>query len=304
LVSLCLCGLLLIASRAWASLSPDQIVLIANKNVPQSLQLADYYMAKRNIPQGRILLLDLPAQEQISYEEYQKQVVPAVRQFLSERQLKDKVTCLVTFYGVPFRIAARPASKADTQELALVRIEAGQARRQLQAAVDAAQRQAAALATPPTSAPASAPATDSDNDLANRAENAMRAILRAIGSLPPGQRPEPLKQFAQTLQQLGGPAAVVRQFAASQIQDPKQPKAERKKWADLRSQVEAAQKEMGDLGQKPATPDLRRRQRELVQKNFGLLAYLRLLESQQNFLSNQETASALDNELALLWWEN
>ncbi len=303
-VPLCLCiFLLLLFSPAWA-LTPDQILLIANKNVPQSLQLADYYAIKRNLPQGHIVLLDLPSQEQIAPEQYQTAVVQPIRTFLQEHALRDKITCLVTFYGVPFRISQQVSSKEENQELAQLRLEEGEVRRKLQGIVTAAEQQAKTIrpASMPATAPTTAPATG--ESLAQRAEQALRTTLHEIGLLPPAQRSEPLKQFAQTLQQLGGTAAVVRQFAAAQIEDPRQTAAERNKWIGLRRQIESAQKELAQLTTRPTTAPIRKQIRQLIRDHFGLIAYVRLLNAQVNLLRNEETTAALDSELALLWWND
>lgn len=302
----CLATLLLSAS-AWA-LTPDQIALVINKHVPDSLQLANYYMAKRDIPQGRIIPLDVPFREQMSYQEYQTQVVAPIRAFLEERKLKDKVTCLVTFYGVPFRIENRPAGKDQVQETAHVRMELIKAQEQIRSAVLSAQKQAKTLS--PATAPAddmpatTASASGAEGIWGARAEQAMRAILQGIDALEPAKRAGPLKQFAQTLQQLGGSAAVVRQFAAAQLADPHLSDAERKKWEDLRRKVESAEAALAKLNTQNSTAANRQTMRQLVRENFGLFAYVRLLESQAAYLNNDQTLSATDNELALLWWNN
>src|SRR5690606_24295993 len=41
-------------------------------------------------------------------------VLPPVRAFLKDNQLEEQVTCLVTFYGVPLRVAPR-ANTAEQQ---------------------------------------------------------------------------------------------------------------------------------------------------------------------------------------------
>src|SRR5690349_18794516 len=97
---------------ASAALGPDNLLLLTNRNVPESRKLADYYADKRKLPDDRIVELDLPAGDEIAFTEYEAKVIPAVREFLTKHKLRDKVTCLVTFYGVPLRIANRVNSPA------------------------------------------------------------------------------------------------------------------------------------------------------------------------------------------------
>src|SRR4051812_36850384 len=116
------------------ALEPDNLLLITNKNVPESRKLADFYAAARKLPAGRILELDLPSpDENISFDGYETQVVPVVREYLAKNRLLPKVTCLVTFYGVPLRILPRTTTPAEAAEQSTLRAE-------LKAALDEAAR--------------------------------------------------------------------------------------------------------------------------------------------------------------------
>src|SRR4051812_4104479 len=110
---------LALAPSARALLTADQIVLIVNSKIPESRKLAEFYASQRHIPDGRILELDLPfPQEDVSPAIYDAHVVPKVRQFLTENHLQARVTCLVTFWGVPIRIQHRQNSPNENQEIA------------------------------------------------------------------------------------------------------------------------------------------------------------------------------------------
>src|SRR5687768_3519172 len=53
---LCLAAL----APAASALEPDEILLLVNKNIPESRLLAQFYANARRIPEGRILALPLP----------------------------------------------------------------------------------------------------------------------------------------------------------------------------------------------------------------------------------------------------
>src|SRR5687767_4526026 len=96
------------AAASRAALGPDQVALVVNARVPASRELAEFYAQRRNIPAGRIIAVDLPyPAEEIPFHEYNLRVAPAIRKQLRDNGLRDKVTCLVTFYGVPLRVAAK-----------------------------------------------------------------------------------------------------------------------------------------------------------------------------------------------------
>lgn len=123
-------ALVSVSGSAFA-LGPDELLLVVNKNVPEGRALAEFYAGQRKVPAGRIVELDLPPGEEISADAYDTVVVPALRGFLQKEKLVGRVTCLVTFYGMPLKIAGR--TKAATvqagedaafdSELALLRWE-------------------------------------------------------------------------------------------------------------------------------------------------------------------------------------
>jgi len=119
-----LAGLVLVAPAL--ALEPGQVALVINRNVAKSRRLAEYYARQRHIPDGRIIALDLPAQDPLPYDQYDHQVVQTIQAFLKEHALDREVSCLVTFYGVPLKIAGRsnrPAADSTAafdNELALL----------------------------------------------------------------------------------------------------------------------------------------------------------------------------------------
>jgi len=104
----------LINAPAWA-LQPDELVLIANTNVPEGVKLAQYYAKRRGVPEAQILLLTLQNSEEVSFDQYEHDVVPAVRKFLRDGGLQIKVRCLVTFYGMPIRVVSEPKHRSYRQ---------------------------------------------------------------------------------------------------------------------------------------------------------------------------------------------
>ena len=60
LLSLTVLALVPVPGRA---LDPKEVVVLVNKTVPASREVADHYVAKRNVPRENIFELDLPAGE-------------------------------------------------------------------------------------------------------------------------------------------------------------------------------------------------------------------------------------------------
>ncbi len=137
---------------AAAHIAPEQVVIVANRSVPESISLARYYASVRGIPLANICLLDgLPDRETITREEYEQRLRDPLLKFLRRRGLvtqerrrariashqsawrtrSSSILCLVSIYGVPLHIAeSRP------KLLERMKNVGGRARHRDEAAVD------------------------------------------------------------------------------------------------------------------------------------------------------------------------
>jgi uncharacterized protein (TIGR03790 family) len=119
-------ALLAFASPLLA-LEPKDVWLVVNKNVPESQQVADHYIAKRGVPKGNVVVLDLPKGEDISRADYDAKLAGPLREALKEQ--KDKVKVLVTTYGVPLRVGQQQSNEDEKRELEKLRPELAEARK-------------------------------------------------------------------------------------------------------------------------------------------------------------------------------
>ncbi|MCY2939433.1 MAG: TIGR03790 family protein [Planctomycetota bacterium] len=110
------------------ALDPAEVVVIANKSVPDSIEVAEHYLAKRQVPRGNLILLDLPKGEDMTRKEYDEKLAGPLREALQAR--KKQVKVLLTVYGVPLRVGGQeqtPEEKAGfdllTPRLEVIRKE-------------------------------------------------------------------------------------------------------------------------------------------------------------------------------------
>jgi len=99
---------LLCCGRLFA-LEPNEILVIANKDIAESMRLARYYCAQRGVPDKNILALPLGAdlKDTISRDNYEKQLVEPIRMKFSTERLVGEIKCLLTIYGVPIKVGGR-----------------------------------------------------------------------------------------------------------------------------------------------------------------------------------------------------
>ena len=139
------------ASSSFA-LEPKDVWLVVNKNVPESRQVAEHYIAKRGVPKANVVELDLPKGEDISRADYDAKLLAPLRTALKEH--KDRAKVLVTTYGVPLRVGQQQPNEDEKKQLEKLRPELAEARKKLaelkekkaeQKEIDEVQRQVRGL---------------------------------------------------------------------------------------------------------------------------------------------------------------
>ncbi|MBC8106555.1 MAG: TIGR03790 family protein [Anaerolineae bacterium] len=279
-----LCVVLSSSSVARAQLQPDQIALIVNRNSPESAALADYYIKARNIPAERVLALDLPAGDEISFEQYEREVVPAVRKFLDDPKLDHKIACLVTFYGVPLKIDARKNSPHETRELTNLRAALIEVQQNL--AGQASELERRAVQQDPRF---QAVKGDTIEALTKRLDHATQTLGIAA------QRSNDIEQRRAKTSELMAVVKKIREPVSTQRSDPPSTApATNPTTAPLSDQ---------HLAERRFDPDARRRVRELGAAD-GMLSFARVLAAHVDYLTPESSDAAFDNELALVMWPN
>ncbi|MDB5311406.1 MAG: hypothetical protein JWO38_5608 [Gemmataceae bacterium] len=110
-----LAAALLFFSSPVFALEPKDVLVVANKNVPASREVADHYLAKRGVPKDNLILLDLPAAEDISRADFDKKLAGPLREALKDR--KDAAKVILTVYGVPLRVGGQAPGPEEKKEL-------------------------------------------------------------------------------------------------------------------------------------------------------------------------------------------
>lgn len=267
--------LLMIGSSARAVLRPDELLLITNKNVPQSAALAQHYAQVRQVPAERTLALDCSTGEEMSAEEYDLRVSGPVKAFLQSPAGKG-VRCLVTFYGVPLRVGLRPVSEADRAETAsLRRLMADLETRstKLTEAIDTAAKAAGLTVAPGPTV----------GILAGRQHfQAVIQQVQASGLTPPLAMVEALK-VAQQSSITAADAAMTAQFPAQATTVPA-----------------VTPEQLQGLATKPRDAEARAMLRRQVARQGGLFPLHQIAEQQLLWINGDETDAAVDNELTLV----
>jgi len=101
--------LILPGGETLHALEPERILIIANKDIKVSMEIARYYCSKRKVPEENIIAVSLGSdlKNEISRDDYDNLLVGSVRERLGSPEFIGETVCLLTVYGVPFRVGGR-----------------------------------------------------------------------------------------------------------------------------------------------------------------------------------------------------
>lgn len=288
---------LLSAAPAALALQADEIALIVNASEPKGLELARLYAQVRGIAPDRIIQLELPNAEVIFFDLYDRQVVPQVRQFLRQRGLEHQVKCLVSFYGVPLRIAHRINTPEEKIEQELLGVQFRRVLERIEQIVSRLEKQAAELGG--DFVPQSGGRTL--GELSARTEHAWRSLTSAMQRT---SDPAAGQRIGQVLGEmaaiLSGPVDLPEPTTTSTM--PAATQTARLNGENGPTTRGPATESIQELLEQPYNAASRRRLRELTRRSGGIFAYARVLQSQIEYLTTEQTAAAFDSELSLIWW--
>lgn len=106
--------LLSLFSAPVHALTPQEVVIVVNKNVPEGIDLAQQYMKARSVPKENMIILETSAKENISREDFEKSIEAPVKEFILKNDLEFKrFKCLLIMYGLPLRVEPPKPSEAE-----------------------------------------------------------------------------------------------------------------------------------------------------------------------------------------------
>jgi len=92
-------------SHPALALKPDELLVVANKKNVDSIELAHFYMRKRNIPLKNLITINTTAEESCSREKYETEIENPVRYYFKQHPVESQaIRCLVLMYGIPLKI--------------------------------------------------------------------------------------------------------------------------------------------------------------------------------------------------------
>ena len=82
----------------------ENVLLVVNRNVPLSRQIADYYRPRRSVPVKNVCTISTAGDEEIQWGVYEEQIERPIAECLKQAGLVEKVLYIVTTMGVPLKV--------------------------------------------------------------------------------------------------------------------------------------------------------------------------------------------------------
>ncbi len=100
------------------ALVADELLVVANSAVPESLELARYYMERRAVPSANLFLVRTSTRETVGRRDYDEQIAGPLRSFLEKNDPEGKrFRCITLIYGMPLRVLPPPLTRMEGSEL-------------------------------------------------------------------------------------------------------------------------------------------------------------------------------------------
>ncbi len=289
---------------AWGTLTADQTAVLANRNSPDSLAIAQHYAERRGLKSDHIIVLDLGTDETIGRGHYEQNLIKPLRQALETRNLASRIRCLVTTYGIPLvvvapqptddeRRSAKDAAQRQEKALAQLQLIEGSVKRIGVGESPRVPPAPATMGVPPETQKGSAA-------LVQRVAGDIREAVTRMGAMQDRQKAEKLREeLVPLIRQFGGHHALLQEFYS--IGSANQPQ-ERPRVEQSRQQIATAENLIKVLSSAPS--DLHRQSAyRLAQQVFGVRGVLTLAQEESERLSYENGNASLDSELSLLWWD-
>lgn len=298
-------GLIFLTFSWWvpsarAELSASQVLIIANANSRDSLTVAAHYAKRRGIPLQHIVALDLPMDDTMSREDYDRRLVAPVRQALQDNRIQHSIRVLVTVYGVPLRVSPPTLTAEEERRRRDVSDRLGAAQLQLEEVVHKARdlaMQPGSNTVPLTREAHGNTPYERHVIFLQRIDEAVQESITRVKSLNPSILDQEYPRLETMVRQYQGVAGLAQLHHHLPRENP----ASSGK-ADAQALAEYAEGMQLLLGSLEFSIRSRRAQLyQQIEQVYGAYGVFGLASMELNLLSAEHADASVDSELSLLW---
>jgi len=295
--------LLLFAVNSFA-LTPDQILIVISSAGPEGTRIAKGYCAKRGVPESQIAAFPMRSSETISRADYDNFIARPLRRFLEERpELRSRIRCLLTVYGVPLRIGTYKPTSEERKTIVSLTHRLEEEREALREQMDSLARLAEEVGTNTLAA-----AETHDTSVSvikvlpkemKTARSTLESVSKQIETLDPDQRQDEVREALRQIRTnlLGAASARDRstEDAATEIVEDYAPEG---------NNVNAVLK--SDAVKDYSDTQIGTQEREKLygvrEDTSGLIGLCEQILADIAEVEKHDSEASVDSELSLLYW--
>ena len=90
------------------------VLVVANEALPASVEIAEYYVQRRNVPANQLLKIRTSVADQVSRQEFERTIHNPIVEWLARTGSHDRILYVVLTKGVPLRIAGQGGGRTTT----------------------------------------------------------------------------------------------------------------------------------------------------------------------------------------------
>jgi uncharacterized protein (TIGR03790 family) len=94
--------------------SGANVLVVANEAVPSSVEIAEYYVQRRQVPAEQLLKIRTSVADQVSRQEFDRTIHNPILGWLARAGAQDRILYIVLTKGVPLRIAGQGGGRTTT----------------------------------------------------------------------------------------------------------------------------------------------------------------------------------------------
>jgi uncharacterized protein (TIGR03790 family) len=131
------------------ALSAPDLIIVFNRNLPESREVAADYAGKRQVPVDNLVGVDVPASEDMSRGDYEEKLVPPVKAMVDRLKAIGRTPAILLIYGIPLRVGSAPVTKSDMELTSLATAKVKECQAQVVPLLQQLDRLTGALTSPP-----------------------------------------------------------------------------------------------------------------------------------------------------------
>jgi uncharacterized protein (TIGR03790 family) len=94
--------------------SGANVLVVANEALPASVEIAEYYVQRRQVPAEQLLKIRTSVADQVSRQEFDRTIHHPIHGWLARAGAQDRILYIVLTKGVPLRIAGQGGGRTTT----------------------------------------------------------------------------------------------------------------------------------------------------------------------------------------------